>query len=110
MPNYIKIRVFDLTASDYELFPEQINLFAQQAFNDQFSKYNDLTYLESAEAGQLTPGDLVEVPYGKQPTRIGVYLEPDHGKIDLAIHYRPIIRRLGNVTVDKVKESAIHEG
>lgn len=110
MPNYIKIRVFDLTASDYDLFPEQINLFAQQAFNDQFSKYNDLTYLESAEAGQLTPGDLVEVPYGKQPTRIGVYLGPDDGKINLAIHYRPVIRRLGSVAVTEAKESAIREG
>lgn len=106
MPNYITIRVFDLTASDYKLFPEQINLFAQQAFNDQFSKYNDLTYLESAEAGQLTPGDLVEVPYGKQPTRIGVYLGPDNDKIDLAIHYRPVIRRLGTVVVAEAKESS----
>lgn len=106
MPNYVKIRVFDLTASDYKLFPDQINLFAQQVFNDQFSKYNDLTYLESAEAGQLTPGDLVEVPYGKQPTRIGVYLGPDNDKIDLAIHYRPVIRRLGSVAVTEVKESS----
>lgn len=106
MPNYIKIRVFDLTARDYDLFPEQINLFAQQAFNDQFTNYNDLTYLESAEAGQLTPGDLVEVPYGKQPTRIGVYLGPDDGKIDLAIHYRPVIRRLGSVAVTEAKESS----
>lgn len=110
MPNYVKIRVFDLTASDYELFPEQINQFVQQAMTDRFTNYNDLTYLESADAEQLTVGDLVEVPYGKQPARIGVYLGPDHGKIDLAIHYRPIIRRLGNVTVAKVKESAIHEG
>lgn len=106
MPNYVKIRVFELTANDYELCPEQINQFAQHALNDQFSKYNDLTYLESADANQLTLGDLVEVPYGKQPTRIGVYLGPDHDKIDLAIHYRPIIRRLGNVVSVEVKESS----
>lgn len=105
MPKYVKIRVFDLTASDYELFPKQIDQFAQQALHDQLTKYNDLTYLESADLGQLTFGDLVEVPYGRQPARIGVYLGPDHDKIDLAIHYRPVIRRLGNVASAKVKES-----
>lgn len=100
---YVDVYVLELTAEDWQMFPDFIKQQAQEIISNLQSRADDadkpfslLTYLTPEAGTPLSIGDIVEVPYGKR-RRIGVYLGQTHDKIDLAIHYRPIIRRLNEI-------------
>ena len=99
---YVDVYVLELTAEDWQMFPDFIKQQAQEIISNLQSREDDtdkpfslLTYLTPEADTPLDIGDIVEVPYGKR-RRIGVYLGQTYDKIDLAIHYRPIIRRLNS--------------